>query len=84
MSVSTGQLPKDCLDVVVSLIFKKGQIFLAENYRPVSLLCIISQVLESKVTPQIVNHVRRNNKLATSKQHWTPMVKAQPQTYWKH
>ena len=67
-SISTGQLPKDWLDAVVSPIYKKGERFLAENYRPVSLLCIISKVLESIVTPQIINHIK-NNKLATSRQH---------------
>ena len=67
-SVSAGQHPRNWLDAVVSPIFKKGQRCLAENYRPVSLLCIISKVLESIVTPQIIKHVI-SNKLASTQQH---------------
>ena len=46
-SLETGQLPRNWLDAVVSPIFKKGARNIAENYRPVSLLCIISKLLES-------------------------------------
>jgi hypothetical protein len=68
LSLSTGQLPRNWLDAVVSPIFKKGSRFLAENYRPVSLLCILCKLLESIITPQIVNHIRINH-LACSQQH---------------
>lgn len=67
-SLNTGQLPKNWLDAVVSPIFKKGPRCLAENYRPVSLLCILSKVLESIITPQIVKHIKNNN-LACRQQH---------------
>ena len=67
-SLQTAQLPRNWLDAVIAPIFKKGQRCLAENYRPVSLLCIISKILESIITPQIVNHIK-NNHLACSQQH---------------
>ena len=67
-SLETGQLPRNWLDAVVSPIFKKGARFTAENYRPVSLLCIISKLLESIITPQIVNHIKINH-LACRQQH---------------
>ena len=68
LSLSSGQLPRNWLDAVVSPIFKKGARSIAENYRPVSLLCIISKLLESIITPQIVNHIKVNH-LACSQQH---------------
>ena len=67
-SLATGQLPRNWLDAVVSPIFKKGQRCLAENYRPVSLLCILCKLLESIITPQIVNHIKTNH-LSCSQQH---------------
>ena len=67
-SLSSAQLPSIWLDAVVSPIFKKGSRCIAENYRPVSLLCILSKLLESIITPQIVNHVKVNH-LACHQQH---------------
>lgn len=68
MSLATGQLPSSWLDAIVSPIYKKGQRCLAENYRPVSLLCILCKLLESLITPQIVDHIKKNN-LSCSQQH---------------
>ena len=68
LSLSTGQLPRSWLDAVISPIYKKGQRCLAENYRPVSLLCILCKILESIITPQIVQHIKTNH-LACSQQH---------------
>ena len=67
-TLETGQLPRKWLDAVITPIFKKGQRCLPENYRPVSLLSIICKILESIITPQIVNHIKNNN-LACSQQH---------------
>ena len=68
LSLQSGELPRNWLDAVVSPIFKKGLRSLAENYRPVSLLCILSKLLESLITPQIVNHIKANH-LACKEQH---------------
>ena len=68
MSLQTGELPRNWLDAVVSPIFKKGSRSLAENYRPVSLLCILCKLLESLITPHIVNHIKTNH-LACREQH---------------
>ena len=67
-SLEEGQLPRNWLDAVVSPIFKKGSRWIAENYRPVSLLCILSKLLESIITPQIVNHIKVKH-LSCSQQH---------------
>ena len=39
-SLDTGELPRDWSLANVAPIFKKGNRVLAENYRPVSLICI--------------------------------------------
>ena len=67
-SLQRGELPRSWLDAVVSPIFKKGQRNLAVNYRPVSLLCILCKLLESLITPQIVEHIKKNH-LACKEQH---------------
>ncbi|WAR07916.1 hypothetical protein MAR_017874, partial [Mya arenaria] len=39
-SVDTGTLPSDWRNAHISAVFKKGDVHLAENHRPVSLTCI--------------------------------------------
>jgi hypothetical protein len=42
-------------------IFKAGNRFSCDNYRPISLLSTLSKVLEKMVSVQLVNHLDRNN-----------------------
>ena len=60
-SVITGQLPEDWRDAIVAPIFKKGNVHLAENYRPVSLTSVISKLLEHIICKHILDHLDRNN-----------------------
>ena len=46
-SFNLGVLPRDWLDAIVTPVFKKCNQNKAENYRPISLTCIICKVLES-------------------------------------
>ena len=41
----------------MSSVFKKGEIYLASNYRPVSLTCICCKVLEHIVVSNMVKHL---------------------------
>ncbi len=45
----------------ISPIFKKGERYLPANYRPVSLTCISSKLLEHIVVKHILNHFDYNN-----------------------
>jgi hypothetical protein len=67
-SVSSGQLPRQWKDAVISPIYKKGDRKQAQNYRPVSLTSIICKLLERLVVDQIREHLE-NNYLASKEQH---------------
>lgn len=56
-TLETGTVPKDWTDATISPIFKKGNVHLAANYRPVSLTCIISKVMEHILCKHILNHL---------------------------
>ena len=67
-SLEAEALPAHWLQAVVTPIFKKGSKSLPENYRPVSLTCILCKILEKLVVKIIINHVKANL-LATKRQH---------------
>ena len=45
-SVDNGELPEDWVNANVSPVFKKGDVHLVENYRPVSLTSVSCKLLE--------------------------------------
>ena len=63
-SLQTGEVPKDWRTADVAPIYKKGQKYVAANYRPVSLTCISSKVMEHIVTSHIMKHANTNNILS--------------------
>ena len=42
---------------IVTPVFKKGAKSKPENYRPISLTCILSKVLEHIIVSSIMNHL---------------------------
>ena len=60
-SYDTGVVPNDWRTANVSPIFKKGEKYKASNYRPVSLTCIASKLMEHIITSNIMNHANRHN-----------------------
>ncbi len=60
-SIDTGELPDDWLRANITPVFKKGHRYLAANYRPVSLTCICSKILEHIVVKQILTHFDSHN-----------------------
>ena len=67
-SLEAEELPAHWLQAVVTPIFKKGSKSLPENYRPVSLTCILCKLLEKLIVKLIIKHITENE-LATQKQH---------------
>ena len=65
-SLETKQVPEDWKNANVTPLFKKGLRGLAENYRPVSLTCVCSKLLESIVRDAIVEHLKRHNLIGDS------------------
>jgi hypothetical protein len=62
-SVNTGTVPTDWREPIVTPVFKKGAKSKPENYRPISLTCILSKVLEHKIVSSIMNHLDNHNLL---------------------
>ena len=60
-SLETGQLPSDWKTANVVPIYKKGPKYLPVNYRPVSLTCICSKLMEHIIVSQIGKHLQNHN-----------------------
>ena len=56
-SIQGEELPADWKLQFVSPIYKKGQRSRAENYRPISLTCILCKMLESMVRSEVLTHL---------------------------
>ena len=67
-SIDTGELPKDWRDANVAPVYKKGGRHNPENYRPISLTCILSKHLEYIICHHILNHLDKH-KVLTSLNH---------------
>ena len=67
ISLEQGTIPEDWRSSNVTAIYKKGRKVSMENYRPVSLTCIVCKVLESLVRDHLMEYFL-NNKLFSNKQ----------------
>lgn len=65
-SLRTGKVPEIWRQATISAIFKKGCKKTPSNYRPVSLTCILSKVMESIVRDKMVHHMSANNLFSQS------------------
>ena len=59
-SLESGSIPEDWQSADVIAIFKKGTKSDPGNYRPVSLTCVTSQLLESCIRDTVVKHMADN------------------------
>ena len=60
-SLETGKQPSCWLDANISTIYKKGDRSLPNNYRPISLTCVLCKVMEHIITSQLVKHFNNHN-----------------------
>ena len=58
-SVDSGELPEDWVNANASPVFKKGDVHLAENYRPVSLTSVSCKLLEHVICKHLLNHLEK-------------------------
>lgn len=63
-SIATGEIPTTWKLANICALHKKGSKKEATNYRPVSLTCIVSKMLESILRDHIMNHLTANNLLS--------------------
>ena len=67
-SIQEGEVPKDWRQANVIPVFKKGEKYIASNYRPVSLTCICCKIFEHIVVTSILNHLNAH-KILVDCQH---------------
>ena len=67
-SLACGSIPKDWSKALITPVFKKGNVHLASNYRPVSLTCVICKLLEHIICSHVMTFLEANATL-TSLQH---------------
>ena len=67
-SINTGDIPSDWKNALVTPIHKSGDKCSPGNYRPISLTCICSKVMEHIVLSHISKHVSRSN-ILVNEQH---------------
>ena len=60
-SLDRGVVPRDWKTASVCPIFKKGEKYVAANYRPVSLTCVASKILEHILTSQLMTFAETHN-----------------------
>ena len=58
-SLMLRELPDEWKQANVSVIFKKGKKVLPQNYRPVSLTCIICKTMESIIRDSVIEHMKK-------------------------
>ena len=63
-SLDTGSVPQSWKLANITPIFKKGDKKDPANYRPVSLTCIVSKILEKIVCSTMIDHLRHNDLLS--------------------
>ena len=56
-SLESGEVPTQWKRAYVSPIFKKGDKKQPENYRPVSLTCVVCKTMESLVRDNLMSHM---------------------------
>ena len=65
LSLSTGQFPDSCKLAVVSPILKGGDANDPNDYRPISILPLISKCIENSVNEQLTDFFESNKLLST-------------------
>ena len=67
-SLENGEVPDDWKQANIAPIFKKGGRYCPSNYRPVSLTCVCSKLIEHIISKHLLNHLEANN-ILFDKQH---------------
>lgn len=58
------RMPQAWAHVVVTPVFKSGSATECNNYRPISLTCIVCKITEGIVASEILRYLRVNNVIA--------------------
>ena len=73
ISLSTSTIPSEWKCASVVPVFKSGNRDSVSNYRPISLLCIVSKLLETHVHSAIYNYLCKHNLLSNVQWGFRPL-----------
>jgi len=65
--ISVGAVPADWLTAHIVSVFKKGTAGDIANYRPISLTCVLSKILERIINNDILDHLHFNDILCSAR-----------------
>jgi hypothetical protein len=71
-SLTSGKLPTQWLEAVVTLVFKKGDKCKAENYRPISLTSSTCKLFEKVLVRQLLEFLRNKNVVPINQHGFIP------------
>jgi len=63
---SVAHVPSDWKKAIITPVFKKGAAGAVSNYRPISLTCVCSKIMERVISQQIYQYLTSNNVLHRS------------------
>merc|ERR1739840_50068 len=63
LSIETETVPDELKSAIVKPLFKKNSRLEAGNYRPVSILCIVSKIIERAIYVQVQDYLKDNKLL---------------------
>lgn len=66
ISIKVGELPSDWKHALITPIPKSNESSIVSNYRPISILSILSKVLERHIHYQVLQHLHANRPLSLS------------------
>ncbi|XP_076439138.1 uncharacterized protein LOC143278011 [Babylonia areolata] len=67
-SLNTGVVPRDWRMANVTPVFKKGERYRPENYRPISLTSIPCKIMEHIITSSVMNFAEKNGIITETQQ----------------
>ena len=68
----TGDIPQIWKSANITPLFKKGDRTLVNNYRPVSLTCILSKIFEKFLQEHLLKHLLQHNLLSLHQHGFRP------------
>ena len=73
LSLNTGDIPEDFLVAKIIPIHKSGAKTDPTNYRPISILSIVSRIFEKAVYNQLHNHAQENSLITPNQSGFRPL-----------
>ncbi len=73
-SISTGQFPTAWKHATVTPLFKSGEKDNPSNYRPISILPVLSKILEKIVSSQLTTYLESNKYLSNTQHGFRPKL----------